>query len=59
MLMKTVWSAGRKCQLLEQNPGKKSTYTVTGNMLGSEFWKRSYSKSFQSLFYLALLSGRG
>lgn len=61
MLMETVWGAGRKCQLLEQNPEKKSTYTAMGNMLGSAlgFWKRSYSESFQSLFCLVLLSGRG
>lgn len=50
MLMKTVWGAGRKCQLLEQNPEKKNTYTVIGNVLGSvlKHWKNPYSKSFQS-----------
>lgn len=50
MLMKTVWGAGRKCQLLEKNTQRKSTSTVVGNMLCSvlKHWKSPYSKSFQS-----------
>jgi len=57
MLVKIGWGAGRKCQLLEQNPEKKITHTVTGNMLGSvlKCWKSTHSESPVCLSVLCCL----